>query len=158
RVAPRLPAADQIAPASAEEAAAALAGLTQAGRRVEIRNAFTHEGGSGVVRLSTANLAGIIDYAQADLYVTAGAGTALRQLQDFLAAHQMQAPLATPWPDATLGGLVATNLNAPLRMRYGSLRDNLIATTVALADGRVIRAGRNVVKNVAGYDLVKLLV
>jgi D-lactate dehydrogenase (cytochrome) len=57
-----------------------------------------------------------------------------------------------------VGGAVATNLNSPQRLRYGALRDVVMATTVALADGRVIRAGRPVVKNVAGYDLPKLFV
>jgi D-lactate dehydrogenase (cytochrome) len=54
--------------------------------------------------------------------------------------------------------LLAANINSPLRMRYGSLRDLTLATTVAMADGRVIRAGRPVVKNVAGYDLAKLFI
>jgi D-lactate dehydrogenase (cytochrome) len=54
--------------------------------------------------------------------------------------------------------MVATNWNAPLRMRYGGLRDLVLAATVALGDGRVIRAGRPVVKNVAGYDLPKVFV
>ena len=70
----------------------------------------------------------------------------------------MQAPLASPWAGTTIGGLVATNLNSPQRLRYGALRDLVMATTVALADGRVIRAGRPVVKNVAGYDLPKLFI
>src|SRR5690606_16540709 len=70
----------------------------------------------------------------------------------------MQAPLASPWEGTTIGGLVATNLNSPQRLRYGALRDMVMAMTVALADGRVIRAGRPVVKNVAGYDLPKLFI
>jgi FAD/FMN-containing dehydrogenase len=56
-----------------------------------------------------------------------------------------------------MGGLLATNLNAPLRMRYGGWRDNVLAVQAALPDGRVIRAGRPVVKNVAGYDLARSL-
>ncbi|MDQ7028410.1 MAG: FAD-binding oxidoreductase [Ardenticatenia bacterium] len=79
-------------------------------------------------------------------------------LQQRLAEVGMQVALASPWPDATVGGLVAANLNAPLRLRYGAIRDNVLCATVALADGRVIRAGRPVVKNVAGYDLPKVFV
>jgi glycolate oxidase subunit GlcD len=157
RAIPRLPAGDHFAPASAEESAAALAALSQTRRPVWIAGAADGQN-NAALRLATANLAGIDDFAQADLYVTAGAGTTVNELQSFLTEHGMQAPLAAPWPAATLGGLIAANLNAPLRMRYGGLRDNLIAATVALADGRVIRAGRSVVKNVAGYDLVKLFV
>jgi D-lactate dehydrogenase (cytochrome) len=70
----------------------------------------------------------------------------------------MWVPLTSPWPEATVGGIVASNFNAPLRMRYGAVRDLVLALTAVLPDGRVIRAGRPVMKNVAGYDLVKLLV
>ncbi|HCP73741.1 MAG TPA: FAD-binding oxidoreductase, partial [Ktedonobacter sp.] len=65
---------------------------------------------------------------------------------------------ATPWSGATIGGLIATNVNAPLRMRYGSIRDLVLCATVVLADGRVLRVGRPVIKNVAGFDLVKVFV
>ena len=75
-----------------------------------------------------------------------------------LAAHSFQVPFAAPWPDATVGGLLATNLNAPLRMRYGGWRDNVLSVKVALPDGRILRTGRPVVKNVAGYDLTKLFI
>jgi FAD/FMN-containing dehydrogenase len=70
----------------------------------------------------------------------------------------MQVPLASPWPEATIGGLMAANVNAPLRMRYGSMRDLVICATVVLADGQQLRVGRPVIKNVAGYDLVKVFV
>ncbi|HWQ11858.1 MAG TPA: FAD-linked oxidase C-terminal domain-containing protein [Roseiflexaceae bacterium] len=106
--------------------------------------------------LSTAGLRGVRAYAPADLYVTVGAGTPLAELQAELSRDRMWAPLASPWPAATVGGIVAAALNAPLRMRYGGVRDVLLAATVALPDGRTIRAGRPVVKNVAGYDLPKL--
>ena len=70
----------------------------------------------------------------------------------------MWVPLASPWNESTLGGIVATNFNAPLRMRYGALHDLVLTATVALPNGRVIRAGRPLVKNVAGYDIPKLFV
>jgi D-lactate dehydrogenase (cytochrome) len=57
-----------------------------------------------------------------------------------------------------VGGIVASNFNAPLRMRYGGVRDLVLALTAVLPDGRVIRAGRPVMKNVAGYDLTKLFI
>ncbi len=106
--------------------------------------------------LSTSNLCGIKTYAPDDLYITVGAGTSLAEVQAFLAEHNRFVPLASPWPDTTIGGLIASNTNAPLRMRYGAIRDLVLSVTVALADGRVIRAGRPVMKNVAGFDLVKL--
>src|SRR5207248_5683782 len=108
--------------------------------------------------LSTTALKGIKTYAPDDLYIAVGAGTPLAEILSFLANERKQVPLATPWQEATIGGLVATNMNAPLRMRYGSLRDLVLCTTVVLADGRVIRTGRPVIKNVAGYDLTKVFI
>ncbi|RMF01576.1 MAG: FAD-binding oxidoreductase, partial [Chloroflexi bacterium] len=102
-------------------------------------------------------LTGVRAYARDDYYVTVGAGTRLSELEETLAADNMWLPLVSPWPEATVGGIVAANFNAPLRMRYGSARDLLLVAKTVLPDGRVIRAGRPVVKNVAGYDLPKLL-
>ncbi len=108
--------------------------------------------------LSTDRLHGVKMYAPDDLYITVGAGTPLSEVQSFLAKDRKQVPLASPWPDATIGGLVAANINAPLRMRYGSMRDLVLCATAVLADERVIRLGRPLVKNVAGFDLTKLFV
>jgi D-lactate dehydrogenase (cytochrome) len=110
--------------------------------------------------LSTSGLIGIIKYAPDDLYVTVATGTPLAQLQKELVGKGLWIPLISPWPDSTIGGIVATNWNAPLRMRYGygSVRDQVLAMTVALPDGRVISTGRPVVKNVAGYDMTKLFI
>ena len=110
------------------------------------------------VRLTTENMRGVVKFAPEDLYVTVGAGTPLAELQAFLGDQQLQVAVCSPWPDATAGGLAAANVNGPQRMKYGGWRDNLLCATVALADGRVIRAGRPVVKNVAGYDLPKVFV
>jgi D-lactate dehydrogenase (cytochrome) len=108
--------------------------------------------------LKTNQVNGIIEYAPQDLYVNVGAGTPISELQAALASHNICVPLLSPWEEATVGGIIATNFNAPLRMRYGGLRDLVLALTVVLPDGRVIRIGRPVVKNVAGYDLTKLFV
>ena len=155
---PKLPSDNLLfAPANVTEAAAGLAALSQAGKAVRISSQpeATH---NDLCQLSTANLRGIHAFAPDDLYVTVGAGTPLAEVHAFLAQHQFQTALVSPWPDATVGGLIATNVNAPQRMRYGGVRDNLLSTTVALPDGRVIQAGRVVVKNVAGYDITKLFV
>ncbi len=100
-----------------------------------------------------------MEYAVKDLYVTVKAGTPLAELQAVLARDKVWAPLASPWPEATVGGIVATNFNAPLRMRYGSIRDLILADDDGDArwPGRSA-AGKPVVKNVAGYDLVKLFI
>jgi D-lactate dehydrogenase (cytochrome) len=149
-----------LAPATPAEAAALLHEATAAGLSVRIRGMGTKSAAlpPADVCVSTAGLRGVLECARDDLYVTVGAGTPVAALSEELAAQGMWAPLASPWPEATVGGIVAANANGPLRMRYGGARDLLLAATVALPDGRVIRAGRPVVKNVAGYDLPKLYV
>jgi len=154
---------DVLAPDSAEEAAALLAGCAAAGYTVRIASSVERFGkspykGEADKVLSTHPFGDVRVFAPDDLYVTVGAAIPFAELADFLAGHGLQAPLASPWLDATVGGLLAANVNGPLRMRYGGWRDNVLAVTAALADGRVIRAGRPVVKNVAGYDLAKLFV
>jgi glycolate oxidase subunit GlcD len=146
---------ETFTPTTSEEAAQGLWALSQAGRYVSVDRPTKR---SDTTQISTGALCGIKIYAPEDLYITAGAGTPLCELQEFLAAEGKILPLASPWPHATIGGIVAANNNAPLRMRYGSIRDVTLCATVALADGRAIRTGRPIVKNVAGYDLTKLFV
>lgn len=153
---PVAPSDSVFAPTTVEEAAAGLVALAAQHQAVRISSHASST--QTAYHLSTANLRGIHAFAPDDLYVTVGAGTPLSDLQAFLAEHQFQTALVSPWPAATVGGLIATNVNAPQRMRYGGMRDNLLSTTVALADGRVLQTGRVVVKNVAGYDLTKLMV
>ncbi len=153
-----------FAPRDATEAAAALRTLSEANAHVEIVSAPVdqlpdlHSLLINSSVLSTANFNGVKSFSPEDLYITVGAGMKLEDVQTVVREKGMQVPMRSPWADATVGDLLSANLNAPLRMRYGALRDNLLATTVALSDGRVIRAGRPVVKNVAGYDLPKLFV
>ena len=153
-----------LAPASAEEAAEAIRACleTEPPLTLRVRGAGTKSSllPAAAVVLSTQNLGGIRACSPADSYVTAGAGTTLEEIQKELARYNMWLPVVSPWANSTLGGIVSTNFNAPLRMRYGygSIRDWVLAVTVALPDGRVIRVGRPVVKNVAGYDLPKLFV
>src|SRR5579884_1987411 len=137
----------------------ALSGLTKPATTKPVTT-FRSDGGGydDDIFLSTDRLRGIRMYAPDDLYITVGAGTLLSEVQNFLAKDRKQVPLASPWPGATVGGLVAANINAPLRMRYGSMRDLVLCATVVLADERIIRLGRPLVKNVAGFDLTKLFV
>lgn len=153
-----------FAPESVEGAVAAirawLAG--QSPRRLRVRGGGTKSAllpPSDVV-LSTAHFTGIRARSAEDYFVTAGAGTPLAQIQEELERDRMWVPLISPWAEATLGGIVSSNFNAPLRMRYGygGIRDLVLAATIVLPNGRVVRIGRPVVKNVAGYDLVKLFV
>ena len=111
------------------------------------------------VVVSTERLARIIDHDHANLTVSAESGVVLADLQRQLANRQQFAPFEPPFPDcATIGGIIAANLNGPRRSYYGSVRDLVIGIKVVLIGGEKIKAGGKVVKNVAGYDLCKLFV
>ncbi len=148
-----------VLPVTVGDAAGVLLSATKDKRKIYIRGRLeVSEGQRDSLVLSTAQLRGIKTYAAEDLYVTAGAGTTLAEIQSFLALEQKQVPLAAPWTGTTIGGLIATNVNAPMRMRYGAIRDLVLCASIALADGRVIRVGRPVIKDVAGFDLTKVFV
>ena len=159
---PQILPGETFTPTTTEEAAQGLLALAKAGQPVRIQGHKHVRRSNGAVpapiTLSTSALRGIKIYAPDDLYITVGAGTPLAEIQTFLAKDRKQIALASPWPEASIGGLVATNTNAPLRMRYGSIRDLILSSTVALTDGRIIRTGRPIVKNVAGYDLTKVFI
>lgn len=108
------------------------------------------------VALFTTDLNHVVEYEPADLTVTVEAGMRLADLQAALAKNGQWLPIDPQIaPGATLGGLVATNVNGPRRIRYGGLRDLVIGTKVAGPDGKITKAGGHVVKNVTGYDLNK---
>lgn len=108
--------------------------------------------------LSTARLDRVLDHAWADLTVTVEAGCTIETLQQTLARHGQCLALDPLWPEkATVGGILSTNDSGALRLRFGALRDLIIGVTIALPDGTLASSGGRVVKNVAGYDLPKLV-
>jgi glycolate oxidase FAD binding subunit len=108
--------------------------------------------------LSTVRLDKIIEHVWADLTVTLEAGCTLQKLQDALSQHGERLALDALWPErATIGGVLSTNDSGALRLRFGALRDLIIGVTIALPDGTLASSGGKVVKNVAGYDLPKLM-
>ncbi len=110
------------------------------------------------VILSTAHLDKIIEHAWADLTVSVEAGCTIGKLQAALAQHGQRLALDPLWPaQATIGGVLSINDSGALRLRFGSLRDLIIGVTLALPDGTLASSGGKVVKNVAGYDLPKLV-
>jgi glycolate oxidase FAD binding subunit len=109
------------------------------------------------VLLRLDRLATIVDHQAADMTVTVEAGCPLARLDEVLRAAGQWLPLDPPRFDATtVGGLVAANLAGPLRASQGTVRDLLLGLRVVDGEGRVVRGGGRVVKNVAGYDLPKL--
>jgi FAD/FMN-containing dehydrogenase len=155
--------ATRAVPTDGSECAGLLAEATADRRTVRIKGSGTKsyigDVGATDVELGTERLAGVIDHVPADLTVTVGAGTRMADLAAVLDRAGQFLPLDPPHADeATVGGVIAANSNGFWRARYGGVRDLLIGTRTALADGTVARAGGLVVKNVAGYDLDKLLV
>jgi glycolate oxidase FAD binding subunit len=152
-----------VRPVDAEACAAALAEAAREHRTVRVRGAGTKdylgELGPADAVLETTALAGVVDHVPADLTVTVRSGTRFAELQAALRANGQRVPLDPPHASsATVGGIVAANSNGFGRQRYGGVRHLVIGTTTALADGTVAHSGGRVVKNVAGYDLNKLLI
>ena len=156
-------ASEQLTPKTYQQCALALGTASERRRSVRIRGAGTKDY-LGDVRptdliLETTGLRGIVAHVPADLTVTVAAGTPLTEVRAALAQAGQFLPLDPPHGDtATIGGVVAANSTGFWRARYGGVRDQLIGTTTALADGTLARAGGRVVKNVAGYDVNKLLI
>jgi glycolate oxidase FAD binding subunit len=107
--------------------------------------------------IATTRLNRLIAHRHGDLTVTVQAGMKLRDLNAVLSRERQWLPIDSAFDEATLGGVVATNDTGPSRHRHGTPRDLVIGITLALTDGRVVKAGGTVVKNVAGYDLGKLV-
>jgi glycolate oxidase FAD binding subunit len=109
------------------------------------------------VALSTRRLRRILAHEAADMTVTVEAGLNLGELNTALAAAGQRLPVDPPHPEqVTIGALIASDGSGPLRLSQGKVRDLLIGITVVLAGGTLISGGGRVVKNVAGYDLMKL--
>ena len=109
------------------------------------------------VAFSTEKMTRLLEYEPADLTCRVESGMRLAELQAQLAAQGQRLPLDPPHPErATVGGMVAANTSGLSRARYGTVRDWVIGIAVAYPSGKVARAGGKVVKNVAGYDLMKL--
>jgi glycolate oxidase FAD binding subunit len=151
-------------PNSPEAVAAALAGANAAGRTVEVcgNRTKTRWGGpvaSADTRLSTRELKQVIEYEPRDLTISVGAGMPYAELTRLLDANRQMVPIEPPYAaGATIGGILAANHSGPRRRLYGTARDLVIGVEFATLEGKLIRAGGMVVKNVAGLDMGKLLI
>jgi|HubBroStandDraft_2_1064218.scaffolds.fasta_scaffold00797_2 glycolate oxidase FAD binding subunit len=152
-----------VEPADEQQLAAVLRLATGAGLAVIPRGGGTKiSWGNPPARadiiLSTSRLDKMIEHAWADLTVSVEAGCTILKLQSALARHGQRLALDPLWPaQATIGGILSTNDSGSLRLRFGALRDLIIGVTLALPDGTLASSGGKVVKNVAGYDLPKLV-
>ena len=128
-----------------EEAAEALSSAHHEGRQLTIGE-----------DLSTEGLDRILEHEAGDLTCTVEAGLRLSALQHALGEHGQRLSLDPPG-NPTVGTVLARNLSGPLRHRFGAPRDLVLGVTLVLADGTIASAGGKVVKNVAGYDLARLV-
>jgi glycolate oxidase FAD binding subunit len=151
-------------PGTADEVAKCLQVADRLGIAVSPRGSGTKTGLGNRPRaceliVSTERLNQVIEYAPANLTVTAEAGITLATLKTALAASGQTLPIDPP--DAvrsTLGGVLASNTSGPRRLGFGTGRDLVIGTRSVTASGTIVRSGGRVVKNVAGYDLGKLYI
>jgi glycolate oxidase FAD binding subunit len=130
---------------SLEEASALLAAAHAEGRRLRIGDDLMADG-----------LDRILEHDPGDLTCTVEAGVRLSDLRASLALCGQRLSLDPPG-DPTVGAVLARNLSGPLRHRFGAPRDLVLGATLVLADGTVASSGGKVVKNVAGYDLARLV-
>jgi glycolate oxidase FAD binding subunit len=151
-------------PSTAEEATEVVRESAADGRSLafigggtDLDRGFPPERLDAVVR--TGRLARVLEHSPSDQIVIVEAGVPLASLQVALSAHGQRLALDPPLPGrATAGGIVAGNAFGPRRARFGSVRDLIIGISFARADGTLARGGSKVVKNVAGFDLPKLMV
>jgi glycolate oxidase FAD binding subunit len=152
-----------VAPGDARGVAAALALCADAGVPVAPAGGGTWLAAAQAptappVVISTRRLDAVTEYEPADLVVGVQAGVPLRDLQDRLRTERQTLPLDPPAADgATIGATIALADSGPLRAAHGTPRDMVLGLEIATGDGRLLRFGGRVVKNVAGYDVVRLV-
>jgi glycolate oxidase FAD binding subunit len=151
-----------VAPANSEEIAAVLRLAQENHLAVVCRGGGTKQGWGYAVTpgllLDMHRLNALREHTWQDMTCTVEAGCTWSAMQSGLMQHGQHVALDPLWSDrATVGGIIATNDSGALRLRYGGLRDLIIGMTIVLADGTIAQTGGKVVKNVAGYDLHKLM-
>jgi glycolate oxidase FAD binding subunit len=152
-------------PASSAEAADMMRTCLSHRAHVRVSGGRTKAGWGHVTpepdtEISTAGMARVLEHNAGDLTAVVQAGVTLARAQEVFAEEGQMFALDPPLgrdDAATIGGILATADTGPLRHRHGGARDLVVGVTVALSDGTLARSGGKVIKNVAGYDLAKLL-
>ena len=145
-----------------EQARAQIGAAAAQHRALEIRGGGSKRWYGGQVQgelLDTRAYSGVIDYEPTELVITARCGTPLAEIEALLAQHQQMLAFEPPHfgGSATLGGMVASGLSGPSRQAVGALRDFVLGTVLMDGKGEVLHFGGQVMKNVAGYDVSRLL-
>lgn len=151
------------APVTLDDISARIAAAADGGLALRIAGRGTWLDAGGPVKasdtLSLASYSGIVDYVPGDLTITARAGTPLSEIAQATREHGQWLPLDPPGaPDGSIGATIATGSYGPLATAFGRPRDQVLGLESVSGTGEVITVGARVVKNVAGFDLTRLLV
>lgn len=153
-----------VAPVSAEELAQVLKDAASHSRTIAVFGNNTKRLMAGPVKaadvtISTAGLHRVLQYERDDLTISVEAGMSFASLQTLLGRNGQMIALDPPFSaQATIGGIVASNASGPLRRGFGTARDLVIGMTFATLEGKLVRTGGMVVKNVAGLDIGKVMI
>ena len=153
-----------LAPSNPAELAEALRDAAAAGRTISLAGNSTKRRMAGPVEpadvaLTTLSLRGVLQYEPRDLTISVAAGLSWCEFTHVLAENRQMVPLDPPFADgATVGGVISANCSGPRRRLYGTARDLVIGMTFATLEGKLVKSGGMVVKNVAGLDMAKLMI
>jgi glycolate oxidase FAD binding subunit len=154
----------QITPSSPEGLAEALHQAASAGKTITVIGNNSKRLMAGPVlpadvAISTAGLTRILQYEPNDLTISVESGLCFSALQETLRRNGQMLALDPPfWSQATIGGVVASNVSGPMRRAFGTARDLVIGMKFATLEGKIVSTGGRVVKNVAGLDMGKLMI
>ena len=151
-----------VAPRSIDEAVALIRLANEQKWKVEFAGGGTQPVGNRRTRadliISSRRLDRMVEYEPADLVLGAQAGLTLHSLQEQTSKHMQFMALDPPAREgSSLGGMIAAGRAGPMRLGYGTARDHVLGLQMITGDGRLLNIGGRVVKNVAGYDLVRLV-
>ncbi len=153
-----------LAPSNSAELVDVLRDAAAAGRSIALAGNSTKRLMAGPVEpaeveLTTLSLRSVLQYEPRDLTVSVGAGLAWCELTRLLAENRQMVPLDPPFSSgATVGGVISANCSGPRRRLYGTARDLVIGMQFATLEGKLVKSGGMVVKNVAGLDMAKLMI
>lgn len=153
-----------VSPQTPEELASALAAAAAKKQTITLGGRFSKNKMAGPVEpadvtVTTAGLARVLSYEPKDLTISVEAGMRWADLSRVLAENRQAVPLDPPFGGAaTVGGVVSANCSGPRRRLYGTARDLVIGMTFATVEGKLVKSGGMVVKNVAGLDMGKLMI
>ena len=153
-----------LAPSHPVELAEVLRDAAAAGRTIELAGNSTKRRMAGPVEpadvaVTTMSLRGVLQYEPRDLTISVYAGLSWCEFTRLLAENRQMVPLDPPFSDgATVGGVISANSSGPRRRLYGTARDLVIGMTFATLEGKLVKSGGMVVKNVAGLDMAKLMI